>query len=612
METAKDSLIDLERHRRRLEENINELQNALRHWRTWDAEYEALKEEVDAAGDDDSADPAELARIRAEFEGELVNRKEVDDIFGRAPQRSKDQIINVLDRRIDYVTKSIQSLQKQLETAENKYAAASVISQPDAEDEEGQPMTEIVEELDDDDNVISYKLNQPGQSMPHIREALQKAGVKDLPPEEEHASSSRVTEPPPAQEDAPSAKSRPQPPGNSSSRPSSAKSTPAPKMEAKKVVSFSDDTNPAGEPEAQKSWAAERVEDIMRKAKDQENLSKQKPVIPDDEDSDDAALRQEMLKYSMGELGAVVAELQLEEGSDDDDEDDWDYSDEGFDEEEDDDEEDKWGRSTGGIVTDKYRRRMLELEEKLGIKSRFTAAREAEAAATKADPDKDYESGSDDERIGRIVVNRDAAPPSSASQAPPQKPATKSKQANGGGAEKKGVRFADNLDIAPDSRPPPTAPTIVERGPIVEPLSDVVEHSGSAKPAKAKSSRKPSRFKKVREETAQAVPKGPLDLPVRFLDQDRPTAPTGPDGRTLADKLVEREPAPIAMDVDGEFDDFADRHALADEHQRLRKKFIQRQGGFLKEDETPYEQLDEEQGGPPRQSRFKAARLSRQ
>jgi unconventional prefoldin RPB5 interactor 1 len=51
---------------------------------------------------------------------------------------------------------------------------------------------------------------------------------------------------------------------------------------------------------------------------------------------------------------------------------------------------------------------------------------------------------------------------------------------------------------------------------------------------------------------------------------------------------------------------------VADEYQRMRKRFIQREGGFLKEDESPVQPLEEAHGGPEKISRFKAARLSRQ
>ena len=225
------------------------------------------------------------------------------------------------------------------------------------------------------------------------------------------------------------------------------------------------------------------------------------------------------------------------------------------------------------------------------------------------DADEDGDSSSDDERIGRIVVNHNADSSASASHAPAPKPATRDKQKNSG--EKKGVRFADSLDIAPDS-PPATVLPIRQREPIVEPLGDVMERSSSAKATETRSARKPSRFKKTRDETSQPgdLPKGPLDAPPRFVNEDRAVAPSGPEGTTIAETLVERETVSRPTDED-EPEDFLDPFELADEHQRLRKKFIQRQGGFLKEDESPIKPLDEEDGGPARQSRFKAARLAK-
>jgi unconventional prefoldin RPB5 interactor 1 len=43
---VKDSFADLERHRLRLEGNVSKLKKALKHWQTWEAEYEGLKEEI--------------------------------------------------------------------------------------------------------------------------------------------------------------------------------------------------------------------------------------------------------------------------------------------------------------------------------------------------------------------------------------------------------------------------------------------------------------------------------------------------------------------------------------------------------------------------------------
>ncbi|KAG3177050.1 hypothetical protein PC129_g25530, partial [Phytophthora cactorum] len=74
----------------------------------------------------------------------------------------------------------------------------------------------------------------------------------------------------------------------------------------------------------------------MKTAKEQENLGDNKPIVPEDEDEDDAEMRRQMLAYSMGEVSAVVAELELDDGETDDDDYEFDYSDEGF---EDDDED---------------------------------------------------------------------------------------------------------------------------------------------------------------------------------------------------------------------------------------------------------------------------------
>ena len=48
---SKDSFVDLERHRLRLEENVAKLQKSLQHWQTWEAEYEGMKEEIGGLND---------------------------------------------------------------------------------------------------------------------------------------------------------------------------------------------------------------------------------------------------------------------------------------------------------------------------------------------------------------------------------------------------------------------------------------------------------------------------------------------------------------------------------------------------------------------------------
>ncbi|UKZ75507.1 hypothetical protein TrVFT333_003194 [Trichoderma virens FT-333] len=599
MSDARDSFLDLEKHRLRLEDNVSKLRKALQHWQTWDAEYEALKEEVEAVTAADQAE--ELHRIHAEFDGELLNGKEIDDIFGRPSLKTQEQIVNVLERRIDYVSKNIETLQKQIETAENKYAAATVISQPDATDEDGQPILDIVEELDDDDNVVSFRLNRPGESLGSVEALLEKAGVTD------------DTEPEPEKKDLDSSKTMDK--GKSlkgKERDLEAVAPPkppSPKPEVKKTVSFSEDTKSAEEPEPEISWRAKRVKEIMGAAKDQEDISMQAAVIPKDESPEDAALRQQMLRYGMSEVGAVVAELELEEGdSEEGSEADEDFDDE-YDEYDEDDDEDQYGRYKGSVVTDQYRQRMLQLEKKLGIKSH----------SSKSQPKVDEDEPSDDdndEGVGRIVVNRETAAPSSskAPKASPLKSNLKEKQI-GDSEAKKGVRFAASLDIAPENEP--SAPVVSEtkKKGVVDPLSDtIVERSSSSKPIKpeAQPAKRASRFKKTRDNTdsASAVPKGPLDIRPKFVDEDRLPVPTGPEGATIADKLVERDSTAAAVAPD-EVNDMMSHQEVADEYQRMRRKFIQREGGFLKPDESPIQPIHDEEDQEPI-SRFKAARLSRQ
>ncbi|ODA77531.1 hypothetical protein RJ55_07160 [Drechmeria coniospora] len=604
MSSVTDHLPSLEARRLQLEETVNQLRKALQHWQVWDAEYEALKEEV-AAASDGTNEGDELRRIHDDFEGELLHGKELDDIFGPQEQRPKEQLLNMLQRRIDYVARNINNLQKQLEVAEDDYDTA-VIGQADEIDEGAEPITEIVEELDDDDNVVSYRLNQPSASVPQIRKALEKAGIEDVSDAEQQQRQQQRQQ---QQRHAPGATSSSKSDAEAKPATLSENGHPQPVLAAKKTAAFSDDTpmedlsTPTPAPDVARR--IQRVQQIMKTAKEQEDISRETPVIPEDDDPYDADLRQQMLKYSVGEVGAVVAELQLEgsDAEDDAEDDGFDYGDGELEEDEyESDDEDRWGRSTGRIVTDDYRQRMLELEERLGIKSRFTQQNER-------DDGSDDGSDDDDEGIGRIVVKRDVTS-HSASAPPPPKSSIKDKQSNGKG--QKGVRFSPSLDIAPD-HDGLAASSERREEPRVEPLGDIVERVGPSQPTATR--RPPSRFKKAQAEAAASgdIPKGPLDVPRRFLEQERDAreVPAGPEGTTLADKLVEREPSFDVAPPD-EFDDSIDHNAVADEYHRMRNKFIQRQGGFLVEDETPTRVRDETGREPEPVSRFKAARLSRQ
>ncbi|KAM0284245.1 hypothetical protein ACHAQH_002034 [Verticillium albo-atrum] len=614
MAAFKDNLQDLERHRAQLEENVAKLRKGLQHWRRWDAEYETLKDEIESAPQ--PVTQRDLARIRAEFKSDVIDRNELDEIFGNVGIKPADQIVNVLSRRIDYVTKNLETLEKQLEIAEEKHAAVLVISDPDMRDEDGLPMSEIIEELDEDGEVISSRVQKPGDTQTQLEELLKKAGIKELPqggPASQESSEAAAIEP---KVEAPTAP-KPSPKAPAQRAPSTQSLPPKKHIESftesssseflndgdvKKSVSFTEDTK-AGE-ETEKSRTALRVEQIMQTAKDQEQLGRSQAVIPEDDSEEDAFLRREMLKYGMDEVGAVVAELTLEEATDDDDE--------GFDEEysdEEEDEEDRYGRSIGSAIDDDYRQRMLELEKRLGIKSRFTE----QLAEGDGDSDDNKPEG-----LGRITIQQDAQPSSKAqaheSATPPRASSLKSPVQDDSAEEKKSVRFAESLDIAPPDVAPISQAAEPAR-PIVEPLSDIVERTGPSKRTEAtpQPARKASRFKKDRGEASTSgnttVPKGPLDVPVRFLDQDRPTAPTGPAGKTLAESVLERETTSTRPGEEYS-DDFMDQD-LADEYHQKRRNFIQKHGGFLQEDESPIQPLDEADGGQ-KMSRFRAARLSKQ
>ncbi|KAG7152427.1 hypothetical protein HYQ46_011727 [Verticillium longisporum] len=261
---------------------------------------------------------------------------------------------------------------------------------------------------------------------------------------------------------------------------------------------------------------------------------------------------------------------------------------------------------------------MLELEKRLGIKSRFTE----QLVEQDTDSDDNEPEGLGritPEGLGRVTIQQEPRP---SSQAPPAETALsprasslKSSVVDDGADEKKSVRFAADLDIAPDDVPSAPQTSSEPARPFVEPLSDIVERSGpSQRPEQtSKPVRKASRFKKNRGEAATAaespVPKGPLDVPVRFLDQDRPIAPTGPLGKTIAESVLERESTSTRAGEEYN-DDFMDQD-LADEYHQKRRNFIQKHGGFLQEDESPIQPLDEADGGQ-KMSRFRAARLSKQ
>ncbi|KAL1864302.1 hypothetical protein Daus18300_007725 [Diaporthe australafricana] len=622
MASIKDHFLDLERHRRQLEENVEKLRKAITHWRMCDADYEELKEEVEAVSG--PVDRADLDRICDEFDGQVITAKEVKEIFGEPTVKPKAQIVNILSRRIDYVSKNVETLERQLHAAEEKYEKANIVINPDVVDEDsGLPITDIIEELDDDNNVTSSRLQRPGDSTSAIREALEKAGVKDLPETEEQLQAD-VEELSSDDEDTlakdglnEEAQIMGTPGSNAAPSAMEIDSADPP---AKKGVSFAEDTKPGhelktGDP---RSRTRDHLEQIMREAKAQEEPISD-PVIPEGESDEDADLRREMLRYGMTEIAPIVAELEIDEGtgSEFDGEEFSSDEDDGFEDgDEDDEDEDEHGRTKSRVVDDKYKTRMQELEARLGIKSSRQIEEEAEARAASSVPE---------EGIARIAIQ-----PAASSQ--PDSPSQPAKSSMKGGNEavqeskpaKKGVKFASALDIAPETKTAPISPSDEPKEPYVDPMRNtIVERSPAAQPAAPTETapKRTSRFKKAR--TTEPAPgpadtqlpvrtRGPVEAPARFLDQDVRTAPTGPDGTTLAGTVVERDMPSGAVEPD-EFDATLLHQEAAVEYHRMRNRMIQKQGGFVTEKEEAIEYPeDEEETGEKRVSRFKAARLGRQ
>jgi len=589
----KDHLSDLDRHVQQLEDKVNQLRASLSHWQQWYLEYSALKEEVEQL----PADPPpheQLRRIRRDFESKLLTKKEINEIMGKNDLKEPERIVSVLSRRMDYVEQNIDSLTKLLETEENKLAAAAVIAQPDAgtDEETGLPITDIIEELDEDGNVVNFRLQGRADVEPQIVEALKKVGIheKDLHGETEAGLLENQGTSAAKNEGASGQQSRSE--GDAPRR--------------RKSVTFTEDTKPAPEavePPLQ-SRAAQQLEALMQKARDQEAMDLSTAVIPDNESAEESQLRREMLEYSMSEIGPVVAELQLEEDySGDDDEMDWDYFSDEIDEDTDNDGEDELGRSKRSAVTPDYIARMQELEKRLKSNSAFTVS-PSETKPKKLD-----------EGIGRIaVVGGDSSPTTATSEAASPR-------------QKKSVSFAPELDIAPDAAPQPPASVkskerkIAHVGDVVEKTTDPEVLEDAEEPPK-----RVSRFKKERAAGAApspsqpgGLPLGPHQVPSSFISaQDTPVAqqPTPPEHQTLASEVVERAAAPDPQEPD-DMDDTMLYQAAAVEYNRLRNQLIQKQGGFAQQDgavldsETGRVPLDEELGGPKRMSKFKAARLAK-
>jgi len=597
--SEQQTLENVERRRAQLDETVAKFKTALEHWSTWELEYEILKEELRNAGDPSSSEMVTIARG---IGGTLVTEKEIEELLGKGLQtkRTANQVIDMIARRIDYVQQNRSTAEKQLERAEKQLAGFSLLSDPGLENEDGLPMMDIEEELDENENVVSSTVSQPGKVAPELVEALRKAGVdksasKDNKKAElSNAHVPRVAGPDSSSPSAPASVLKPAPslkPEVSATLPETQQQSPSitskPKDKAnsapRKSVSFADNIQvqtlerPETLQDDLKNWNLQPGARVYELDDDENVVAK--AVVPSDSPAE-AALRREMLEYGMSEVNGVVAELELE----DEDEDEFD---EDYDSENESEEEDKYGRSTRRYLTEEYEQQMRDLEKKLNARmvenvgpnpERHSVAEEAKDVRTLR--------VRKDEEFDQTMTTFD--------------------ESGEAGSPQKGVRFAEDISIS-DAKPvskdinTTTIPvstisdTIVERAPSVP-----QPPSATPKPGKV------SRFMGSRTPGNQL----PFVLPTPPIPEP-PPVPTGPSRGVLATSIAEHSPHPSEPQVPSEFDPILHQREIQTEYHKMRNKMIQHEGGFAEPAEEDDEDafVEERNGKTKKVSRFKAARL---
>ncbi|KAL6716487.1 hypothetical protein ACLMJK_006054 [Lecanora helva] len=571
-QNVKDSFIDLERHRISLEQNVAKLRKSLQHWQEWEIEYESMREDILNLSDD--PDSNDLEQLATNIEEPTVPGQDIllttedrrhllqDD---KGHSRGKPQILGLLSHRIDYAQKSVKTVSSLLEAAEEKFAASQVLIQPEVRNEEGLPLTEIFEELDDTGNVISSSTSKPGNAAPQLAEALRKAGVNEF---SEDKGPAEVSQNPFKDTTATNRKEivpkecnasglHDQSPGatTSVSTASSKNGRVKAPSKSRKSVSFTEDTkegDTSALQNARGSFKATQLRQMKTKTPARQIVKGERvtngkaprtlsfdrkeeqpfdPRIPKDESPEDAVLREEMIRYNMREVGSIVAELDLDEDEDGENSSDFESGEDRLDidgdeqeeEEEEDEEEDQFGRASRRVLTDDYVTEMRKLQERLKNIGPMTA-----------------NSGS--HILARDTKHEDASQP--------QKPSAG-----------KNVRFASELDIqeapvkAPTKTPPGTSTAKNERDVNQKPIHTSVV------------------IERPYDVTSSSEPKEP--------DEFDPN-------------LIQRE--------------------VATQYHRMRNHFDQKHGGPMRreeEDEKGEVPLTEAEGGPKKISRFKAARLAR-
>lgn len=316
------------------------------------------------------------------------------------------------------------------------------------------------------------------------------------------------------------------------------------------------------------------------------------PTMPLDDSPEDAALRREMLAYGLNEMGSVVAQLDLEEGetesyyTEDEEDDDKEH------ESATDDEENQFGMSTRNVLEDDYRKEMLELEQRLNL--RYFENVGPQAAPLAGNENVDIEQLA--KHTARVTVKSEEDMPNKTQpQAQAEshqvqiEPQAASTSLHSKDRSKRGVRFAEELDVSPGpapSEPTPTTTASAVRDTVLERAPQPSSTSTAA--PEPPSTRKPSRFRASR--AAASSPSVPLPPSSRNL--------TTPKNSPLAAHIVESAPSTMSSSAATEPDEFDPallKKQVAEEYYRTRNRLIGKQGGFRREMQEEMDMQGEEE-----------------
>ncbi|KAK4692476.1 hypothetical protein P7C71_g4739, partial [Lecanoromycetidae sp. Uapishka_2] len=432
MAVTRDSFVDLEKHRLQLEQNVAKLRSSLQHWQAWEIEYEGMKEDILGLGSDHTQ--AELVRRLKTIQNAVSQQPDPEIEGSQLPASSSSECLHkdskqrpsTLKKRVSFadgtkeeVTHAPTIVAPQDRSREE---IAQIIKQIQQEHYVGiREAIEAVPQSDLKSEKVTVAFGQKLSLLEKVRDKKLKSakvyqqwkkGFLEQFDKENQALSEvqdvdTLQEPPGAANIAVDPQERVTVPATSKSM-----------GNGKKVVNGN--IAPAKMAEnASNSQRETSTFNAINNLLDNTEIPKVKkpfdPIIPANESPEDAALRRQMIQYNMDEVGAVVAELDLDEDNDSADE----YSEDGSDENSSvEEDEDQFGRTKRRVLDDGYRAQMEALQKKLtniGPDPTTVALPEPELSTHEPKPSN---------RKLPTIINEDTKP-----------------------ARKKSVSFANSLDV---------------------------------------------------------------------------------------------------------------------------------------------------------------------